>query len=215
MIRLLIVDDHSLFVAGIRGLLEQAKDIEVVATACDCVSGVAAALEHHPDVVLMDMTMPGGGGVECTKRILNRLPDTKTLALSMHDDRRFIVEMLRSGACGYLLKECTAEELVYAIRTVADGKWFLSSRVCLVIIQDYLKLLDEAQGSSVTPLSEREQDVLKLLVQGCNSKQIATELSISKNTVDTHRRRIMDKLNCDSIAELTRYAIREGLLDLS
>ena len=162
----------------------------------------------------MDMTMPRLNGIQATRQLRERFPSVRVLALSMHGDREFIVESLKAGACGYVLKECTSEELHQAILTVSRGQYYLTPSVLSLLIEDYLRLLEE-EASSSCPLSDRELDVLKLLVKGLNAKQIAARLSISKNTVDTHRRRIMDKVGCNGMAELTRYAIREGYLDLS
>ena len=215
MTRVLLVDDHELFLEGLRGLLEKAPDIEQVGAARDGFEAMEQVELLKPDVVLMDMTMPRLNGIQATQQITERFPGVKVLALSMHGDRRFIVESLKVGARGYVLKECTSQELCTAIGVVMSGQYYLAPPVMSVIVEDYLRLLAAEDEADNCPLSDRELDVLKLLVKGCNAKQIAEQLNISKNTVDTHRRHVLDKLGCNSMAELTSYAIREGYLDLS
>ena len=215
MTRVLLVDDHELFLEGLRGLLEKAPDIEQVGAARDGFEAMEQVELLQPDVVLMDMTMPRLNGIQATQQITERFPGVKVLVLSMHGDRRFIVESLKVGARGYVLKECTSQELCTAIGVVMSGQYYLAPPVMSVIVEDYLRLLAAEDEADNCPLSDRELDVLKLLVKGCNAKQIAEQLNISKNTVDTHRRHVLDKLGCNSMAELTRYAIREGYLDLS
>jgi DNA-binding NarL/FixJ family response regulator len=213
--RVLLADDHEMFLEGMKVLLDQVPDIELVGTARDGEEAVEQTQLLHPDVVLMDMTMPKLNGIQATARIHAEFPAVKVLVLSMHSDKNLIVESLKAGACGYVLKECTSSELCTAIETVMKGQNYLTPAVVSTILTDYLRLLENETENSSCPLSERELDVLKLLVKGCNAKQIAEQLNISKNTVDTHRRHILDKVGCNSMAELTRYAIREGYLDLS
>ena len=214
-IRVLLADDHEMFLEGLRELLGKADGIELAGLARDGAEAVAAAERLQPDVVLMDMTMPRLNGIQATQKIAAGSPGTKVLVLSMHGDKNLIVESLKDGARGYVLKECSSQELCLAIQTVANGQYYLTPAILSTLIGDYLRLTESEAQSSNCPLSDRELDVLKLLVNGCNAKQIAEQLSISKNTVDTHRRHILDKLGCNSMAELTRYAIREGYLDLS
>lgn len=212
MIRIFLADDHELFREGLRSLLTKEEDFEIAGAAADGAEAVKAVLELRPDVVLMDVTMPGMNGILATEKICEASCDTSVIILSMHNDRRYIAEGLKAGARGYVLKECSPEVMLEAIRTVRGGDVFLSPKACTVLVEDYLRLLGGESADGANPLSERE--VLALLVKGRNAKQIADALAISKNTVDTHRRRIMDKLGCDSMAELTRYAIREGFLTL-
>ncbi|MDY4033233.1 MAG: response regulator transcription factor [Pyramidobacter sp.] len=214
-IRVLLADDHEMFLEGLRELLGKADGIELAGLARDGAEAVAAAERLQPDVVLMDMTMPRLNGIQATQKIAAGSSGTKVLVLSMHGDKNLIVESLKAGARGYVLKECSSQELCLAIQTVANGQYYLTPAILSTLIGDYLRLTENEAQSSSCPLSDRELDVLKLLVNGCNAKQIAEQLSISKNTVDTHRRHILDKLGCNSMAELTRYAIREGYLDLS
>ena len=214
-IRVLLADDHEMFLEGLRELLGKADGIELAGLARDGAEAVAAAERLQPDVALMDMTMPRLNGIQATQKIAAGSPGTKVLVLSMHGDKNLIVESLKAGARGYVLKECSSQDLCLAIQTVANGQYYLTPAILSTLIGDYLRLTENEEQGSDCPLSERELDVLKLLVKGCNAKQIAEQLSISKNTVDTHRRHILDKLGCNSMAELTRYAIREGYLDLS
>jgi DNA-binding NarL/FixJ family response regulator len=156
--------------------------------------------------------MPDLNGIQATKLILEKTPDIRILALSMHSNKRFISEMLKAGAAGYILKESSRDDFLNAIRTVASGDIFLSPKVASIVVGEYVRLLKAGEGKTVPEISPREMEVLKLLVNGYNTKAIAAELRISKNTVDTHRRRILDKLDCQNVAELTRLAIREGLI---
>ena len=214
MTKLLLVDDHELFREGLKSLLAGKQTIELVGSASDGVEAVRLAEELHPDVILMDITMPNMNGIVATEKIRERHKDIAVIAISMHSDRRFIAETLKAGARGYLLKESSPQIVIDAIEMVMSGEIFLSPKACTVLVEDYLRLLNNEKASNTSPLSEREMEVLRLLVKGRNGKQIADCLSISKNTVDTHRRRIMDKLGYSSMAELTKYAIREGFLTL-
>ena len=215
MIKVVIADDIQILRQGLKAILEQDGDIEVTGLAGDGLQAFLLCKEKKPDVALMDMTMPRLNGIQATQKIAAGSPGTKVLVLSMHGDKNLIVESLKAGARGYVLKECSSQELCLAIQTVANGQYYLTPAILSTLIGDYLRLTENEEQGSDCPLSERELDVLKLLVKGCNAKQIAEQLSISKNTVDTHRRHILDKLGCNSMAELTRYAIREGYLDLS
>ncbi len=214
MIRLLIADDHELFREGLKSLLARETDIELAGSCSDGTEALAAVASIKPDVILMDVTMPHMNGIAATQKICAENPQAAVIMLSMHNDRRFIAEALKAGAKGYILKESSPELVVDAIHTVYDGDYCLPPKVCSVLVEDYLRLLETSGMADKSPLSERENEVLRLLVKGRTAKQIADALSISKNTVDTHRRRMMDKLGYDSMAELTRYAIREGLLTL-
>ena len=215
MIRLFIADDHELFREGLRSLLSREKDIEIVGSASDGLEAVNAVRQLKPEVVLMDVTMPNMNGIQATEKICSEFPEIAVIVISMHNDRRFIAEALKAGARGYVLKESSPELMLDAIRSVSRKEIYLSPKVCTVLVGDYLRLLRNEDVVCASPLSEREIEVLQLLVKGRNSKQVADALFISKNTVDTHRRRIMDKLGCESMAELTKYAIREGFLTLA
>jgi DNA-binding NarL/FixJ family response regulator len=217
---ILLVDDHKIVREGLRSLLEGEADFRVIAEAGDGRAAVALAREHQPDVVVMDIAMPHLNGIEATRQIIHALPRAKVIALSMHSDRRFMAEMLRAGASGYLLKDAASEELIQAIRTVVAGNLYLSPQITDVVVDDYLRRLPSA--GSITPthgagrgaftvLTAREREVLQLMSEGKATKQIAMILHVSIKTVETHRRQLMEKLDLHSVAELTKYAIREGL----
>ena len=213
-IRILLADDHKITRQGLRSLLEKQQDMEVVAEAENGRTAVRLAAEMAPDVVIMDLTMPDLNGVEATRQILDKSPDIKIIALSMHSDSLFVTEMLKSGAAGYLLKDCAFEELAKAIRTVIDGKTYLSPSISGVVVEDYIHRLSKTDFSSSDILSDREREVLQLMAEGNSTKQIALKLHISVKTVETHRRQIMSKLDIHTVAELTKYAIRKGLTSL-
>ncbi len=211
-ITVLLADDHRILREGLRSLLEHPPDIRVVGEAGDGRTAVRLAKELSPDVVIMDIGMSGLNGVEATRQIRAALPQTRVLALSMHSDRRYVRSMLKAGATGYLLKDSAAEELVQALRTLVSGRAYLSPGITGVVIDEYLQAGDTPQAAD--PLSAREHEVLQLLAEGRSTSQIASSLHVSVKTVETHRRRIMDKLDLHSLADLTRYAIREGITPL-
>jgi DNA-binding NarL/FixJ family response regulator len=214
VISILLADDHMIVRDGMRSLLEKETDMEVVAVADNGRMALQLARELRPDVVVMDIAMPEMNGIEATRRLLVEKPGIRVLILSMHSARRFVVESLAAGAKGYLLKDCASEELVRGIRTVAADETFLSPKVADIIVRDYMKRLPESQQPDLAILSSREGEVLQLIAEGLNTKEIAFTLGVSAKTVETHRQQIMKKLNLYSIAELTRYAIREGLTPL-
>ncbi len=213
-IRVLLADDHKIIRQGLRSLLEKQEDMKVVAEAEDGRDAVRLAAETAPDVVIMDVTMPDLNGAEATKQILSKSPDIKIVALSMHSDSLFVTEMLKSGAAGYLLKDCAFEELAKAIRTVIDNKNYLSPAISGVVLEDYIHRLSRVGFASPDVLSDREREVLQLMAEGYSTKKIAQKLHISVKTVETHRRQMMSKLDIHTIAELTKYAIRKGLTSL-
>jgi two-component system, NarL family, response regulator NreC len=213
-INILLVDDHKITRQGLRLMLEQQNDIKVLGEAEDGRTAISLVRELRPDVVIMDVTMPDLNGMEATRRIVSEFANVKVIALSMHSDTLFVSEMLKSGASGYLLKDCAFEELAEAIRTVVAGNAYLSPAVSGVVVEDYVHRLSKKDFSSSDVLSDREKEVLQLLAEGKTTKQIALKLHISAKTVETHRRQIMNKLNIHSVAELTKYAIRKGLTSL-
>jgi DNA-binding NarL/FixJ family response regulator len=214
-IKVLLADDHRVFREGLRALLEKSADIRVVGEAENGRAAVRLTRDLAPDVIVMDVSMPELNGIEATRQISSRLPSTKVVALSMHADRRFVTEMLKAGARGYLLKDCTCEELVTAIRTTAAGKTYLSPAVADEVVKAYLSQAPESDsGPDGTALTDRQREVLQLLAEGHTTRQIALRLHVSIKTVETHRHQIMDKLNIHSVAELTKYAVREGLTSL-
>jgi DNA-binding NarL/FixJ family response regulator len=211
-IRVLIADDHKIMLAGLRSLLEKQNYIEVVGEAENGRKAVQMAREKKPDVVVMDVSMPDLNGIEATTQIKESLPETRVIALSMHSDKRFVMGMLRAGAAGYLLKDCASQELANAITQVAGGKKYLSPEITGVVIDDFLQGGSAEEDETVASvLSAREREVLQLIAEGWSTKQIASHLYVSIKTIETHRRQIMKKLDLHSIADLTKYAIREGL----
>jgi DNA-binding NarL/FixJ family response regulator len=213
-IRIVIADDHKIVRNGLRSLIEKELDIEVIAEADNGRSVVRIAMELAPEVVIMDIAMPDLNGIEATRQIINALPRTKVIALSMHADKRYVMEMLKAGASGYILKDNAYEELASAIRTAMRNRTYLSPQVAETVIGDYVKLAMTANDSAFSLLSAREREVLQLFAEGKSTAQIAESLYLSVKTVETYRQHIMEKLNIRSIAELTKYAIREGLTSL-
>jgi DNA-binding NarL/FixJ family response regulator len=213
-IRVLLADDHKIVREGLMSLLEKEPDIDVVAMADNGRTAVQFAGELKPDVAVLDIAMPEMNGIDATRRISSDDPEIKVLALSMHSARRFVTEALSAGAKGYMLKDCASEELVRAIRTVAADETYLSPKVAGVIVKGYLKHSHETTLSTESFLTNREREILQLISEGKSTKEIAFKLAVSIKTVETHRQQIMKKLNRHSVAELTRYAIREGLTPL-
>jgi two-component system response regulator NreC len=211
--RILIADDHKIFREGLRTLLQNRGDIEVIGEADNGRSVVGLAAELRPDVVIMDVAMPDLNGIEATRQIMSGRAPAKVLALSMHSDSRFVTRMLQAGAQGYLLKDCAFEELALAIDTIVGDGVYLSPGVTGVVIRDYVQHLAEGDAG-IAALSPREREVLQLVAEGLTTKDIAGKLHISVKTVETHRKQIMDKLEIRSVAELTKYAVREGLTSL-
>lgn len=211
-IKIILADDHKIVRQGLRTMLEKESDIEVMGEADDGRMAVRLARELSPQVVIMDVGMPDLNGIEATRQVLAECPGIKVIALSMHSDRRFVMNMLKAGASGYLLKDSAFEELATAIRMVLTNKIYLSTEIANVVIKDYLQGGGDESVFSV--LSPREREVLQLMAEGKSSRQIADHLNISVKTVETHRMQIMHKLQIFSVAELTKYAIREGLSSL-
>jgi DNA-binding NarL/FixJ family response regulator len=214
-IRIVLADDHKIMRDGLRSLIEKEGDMKVVAEAEDGREAVRLAVKLSPHVVLMDFAMPGLNGIEAARQIIAAAPQIKVIALSMHTDKRYIIEMLKAGASGYLLKDSSAcEELVRAIRTTLKNKTYLSHQVSELLIGDYLQQIKKSDGTAFSILSPREREVVQLLAEGNSASRIADLLYLSVRTIETHRQHIMEKLSIRSIAELTRYAIREGLSSL-
>lgn len=213
-VRVMLVDDHRIMRDGLRSLLQSENDIEVVGEAADGREAVTVAGEVAPDVVVMDLTMPGMSGTEATAEILAARPDTKVLALSMVLDRGCVVEALKAGGVGYILKECAAEELVTAIRAVASGSPYLCDQITSLIMKDFSRNEDEKGVDTASRLSKREREVLQQVAEGRSTKAIAFEFGVSIKTVEVQRHNIMKKLNLFSVAELTKFAIREGLTSI-
>nr|MBN2277305.1 response regulator transcription factor [candidate division Zixibacteria bacterium] len=212
--RILLADDHKLFTDGLRSLLAERADFEVIGEAGDGLTAVDLAREKKPHIILMDISMGGLNGIEATRRILADHPKIRIVMLSMHSDRRYVVESFRAGAAGYLLKDSALDELITALQTVLRNDYYLSSGITNIVIRDYIKLTDDEQTTAFSLLSSREREVLQLVAEGKSTKEIAAFLNLSVKTIETHRKQIMEKLNIHSVAELTKYAIREGLTRL-
>lgn len=214
-IRVLIVDDHALFRQGIRLILQTEENLEVVGEAADGQAAVDAAQELEPDVVLMDVSMPEMDGLEATRLIKQDRPQTQVLMLTMHESDDYFFRSLSAGASGYVLKEAASADLITAIQAVARGQVFLYPSVAKKLVTDYLSRVDTVEGQDkYTRLTPREREILLLIGEGHSDKEIAERLVISPNTVQSHRWRIMDKLDLDNRAELIKYAIRRGLIDV-
>lgn len=212
--RILLVDDHKIIRDGLRAILEKQEGMVVVGEAANGHEAIALLPKIHPNIAIMDVTMPGLNGIEATRRIRSEAPGVKVIGLSMNSDRRYVVAMLSAGAAGYLLKNAAADELIRAIHAVAAGQTYLSPGIAGVVVDTMLHQAAVAETPKATALSSRERQVLQLLAEGQTSKEIAAQLDVTVATIETHRRQIMDKLNIRSIAELTKYAVREGLTSL-
>jgi len=208
-IRIALADDHKVLRHGLSKAFSNEKDMEVIGQAENGYEIIELVKKTMPDVIIMDIAMPGMNGIEATRQIIKELPDVKIIALSMHSGKKMIHEMFKAGAKGYLLKDCEYDELINAIRIVVADKTYLSPAITEVVVED---MLNPSEGKNVfAVLSDRERQVLQLLAEGKTTKQIARTLHISPKTVEGHRTKIMNKLDIDSVANLTKYAIREGL----
>ena len=210
-IRILLADDHRIIREGLASLLERQQNMEVIRQASDGLQAVELSRDLDPDVVVMDLTMPGMNGIEATRLITNEVPGVKVLCLSVHSDTQFISAVLDAGASGYLLKECAFEELVTAIHTVIGNQMYLSPGIAGTVVDDYKARRPELSASAFSKLTEREREIVQLLAEGQSTKEIADRLCLSVKTVGTHREHLMSKLHIHSLAQLTKYAIREGL----
>jgi DNA-binding NarL/FixJ family response regulator len=207
---ILIADDHRLFREGLRVLLER-EGFKVVGEADNGRTAVKLAKKLQPDVVIADIGLPDLNGVEATRQICAQAPCSKVLVLSMHTETRFVLGVLEAGASGYLLKDAAFEELSGAIQAVLKGQIYLSPAIAGVVVSRLIERAEAKPKSAQATLSKREQEVLQLIAEGKSTKEIAAALYISVKTVETHRKQIMDKLGIYSVAELTKYAIREGV----
>ena len=208
-IRVLLADDHAIVRYGLTKSIQYENDMEVVGQAKDGLSAIEMVREIAPDVVLMDISMPDINGMDATREIVRDFPDVKVIALSMHTARKFVREMFT--ASGYLLKDCEFDELATAIRTVMAGKSYLSPEITDIVVDGYVKSSGAEEPSVFSTLTKRERQVLQLLAEGQTTKQTGMKLHISPKTVEAHRLRIMEKLDLDNVAQLTKYAIQEGL----
>ncbi len=211
-IRLLLVDDHEIVRAGLRMLFLAEPDIAIVGEVNSGEAAIEAVRTLNPDVVIMDIAMPGMGGIEATRRIKEASPDTAVLALTMHEDEQYFFQMLNAGASGYVPKRAAADDLVSAIRVVSQGNVFLYPSLARLLVTDYVQREATGQTGDREPLTPREREVLTMIAEGKTNREIAEALVISIKTVDRHRENIMHKLNLHSRVELVKYAIEKGLI---
>ncbi len=210
--RVLIADDHTIVRQGLRSILENEQDLEVVGEAADGREAVRKTATLHPDVVVLDISMPRMNGLEATERIARETPRTKVVALTMHSSEEYVYSLLKAGARGFLLKESASSELVEAIRVVRSGGTFLHPSISMKVVNEYLKGPDpRMRAGSQDGLTVRECGILRLIAEGHTSKEIAGLLDLSVKTVEAHRTRIMEKLGIHNVAGLTRYAISRGI----
>lgn len=214
-IRIILAEDHQITRDGLEVMIQKRKDMTMVASAGDGQTAVKLARELVPDLMIIDVTMPKLNGIEATRQIKSENPKIKVIALSMHAEKIYITEILKAGASGYLLKNCAFDELVKAILFVNTHKnIYLSPEVSRILAEDYLRGFIAESASVMQILTSREHEVLKMIVDGNSTRQIASDLHVSTKTIETHRRRVMDKLGIDNLAGLVKYAIREGITTL-
>jgi len=212
-IRILLADDHTVVRDGLRALLEKQPDLAVVAEAADGRDSVRLAEEHAPDVVIMDIAMPNMNGIEATRRIAASCPKTAVVILSMHQDESYVLRSLKAGAKGYLLKDSLRSDVIDAIRSVAQGRSFLTRKVSRMLQEDYVRQLERrGLDDSYDLLTDREREVLQLIAEGRTNKEAAGILNVSLTTVETHRTHILQKLGLHSVPELILYAVRKGII---
>lgn len=209
--RIVLADDHKIVREGLRHILEDGLHLKVVAQADNGREAVALVLEHRPDVALLDIAMPGLNGIEATRQIVASGSAARVITLSMHSDKGIVSEALSAGALGYLLKDCDPSELDLAIKSVCAGRIYVTAAIAGMVIRDYIRMIDEPKLMNKSSLSPKEREVVQLFAEGKSTKEIAGLLTISTSTVESHRQHIMEKLGIHSIAELTKFAIRNGL----
>jgi DNA-binding NarL/FixJ family response regulator len=214
VINIVLADDHQIVRHGLRSLLSAEPDMAVVGEADNGRAVVRLVQELAPQVVIMDISMPDLNGIEATRQIVSDAPGIKVIALSMHSDSLFVLNMFKAGASGYLLKDCALEELVKAVRTVINRKVYLSPGISDIVIKDFVIGWASTESSAYSILTAREREVLQLMAEGKSTTQIAESLCVSIKTVEAHRKQLMNKLDIHSVAELTKYAIRQGLTSL-
>jgi DNA-binding NarL/FixJ family response regulator len=212
-VRILLADDHTVVRQGLRKLLEERPDWEVIAEAGDGREAVRLAEQHKPDVAILDVAMPLLNGIEATRQITKRVPSTRVLVLSMHADEAYVTQILQAGATGYLLKDSADVDLLKAVGEAAQGRSFFSPAIARVMLDDYVRqLADKGVTDRYESLSEREREIFQLIAEAKTNKEIAALLSVSPSTVETHRAHIMEKLDLHSAAEIVLYAVRRGVI---
>jgi len=213
-VKILLADDHKIIRDGLKSLIEKHPGMDIVGEAENGRHAIQLAVELKPDVVVMDVTMPDLNGMDATRQLVAEYPEVKIIALSMHDDRRFVAGMLKAGAAGYVLKNSAFSELTTAINTVLANQKYLSPKITTVVTRDYVSQLKSQESSPLQLLTNRERQVLQLLAEGKTTKQIAGDLFVSVKTIETHRQNIMKKLEINNLPDLVKCAIREGLVSL-
>ena len=211
--RILLADDHGLVRRGVRLILDAEPDLEVVAEAGDGAEAVELAREHRPDLAVLDISMPRMTGLQAARELRRRVPESRLLMLSMHDNEQYFFESLKAGASGYVLKSAADEDLVTACRAAMRGESFLYPGVTSTLVRDYLQRMRRGERVPTSVLTAREEEVVKLIAEGSSSKEIAELLTISLKTVERHRANVLAKLGLRDRVELTRYAIRSGLVE--
>ncbi len=214
-IKIILADDHKILREGLKQLLSKESGFEVIGEAQDGRTAVQLAKKLSPDVMIMDIGMPDLNGIEATRQIKSVKPDIKIITLSMHEDRRFIKEMFKAGATGYLLKDMAFENLVKAIQSVMNNQIYLCPKLSDLFLNEFIRTPSTDLPTVFSELTPREREVLQFIAEGRSTKEIAGKLQVSVKTIETHRLQIMGKLDMHNIADLTKYAIREGLTDLN
>ncbi|MHC4635143.1 MAG: response regulator [Planctomycetota bacterium] len=213
-IRIILADDHEIVRYGLRCLIDEQPDMEVIGEAENGRIAVSLTAQLTPDIVIMDISMPDMNGFEATRQILKENPGVKVIGLSMHHNRRFIIDMLKTGASGYILKGKVHEDLIRAINASMANEVYLSSKITGIIADEYVKSSIETDLSPSAVLTPRERETLQLIAEGKSTKEIALYLNVSIKTIESNRRQIMHKLDIHNVADLTKYAISEGLTTL-
>jgi two-component system response regulator NreC len=213
-IKIMVVDEHKIVREGLATLIAKQPNMEIVGEATDGREALDLVEKNPPDLILMDVTMPNLNGIEATRRIKSKNPEIEIIALSLHSERQFVLGMISAGASGYLIKQCTFDELVLAINTVMEGKKYLSREIANILIEEYIRKGSKDRAIIDSKLTSRETEILQLLAEGKTTKEIANNLSISLKTVEAHIRHTKSKLKVNTVAMLTKIAIREGLTSL-
>jgi DNA-binding NarL/FixJ family response regulator len=211
-LRVILADDHTLVRAGLRSLVEQLKEATVIAEAKDGHEVLTLASEHHPDVVLMDLSMPGMNGLEAALRLKKEQPQIKIIVLSMHASEEYVLQALRAGASGYLVKDSAPLELALALQAVARGETYLSPPISRQVVDSYMQRVGQVDDP-LAVLTGRQREILQLIAEGSSTKDIARKLNLSVKTVETHRAQLMERLDIHEVAGLVRFAIRHGLVN--